>query len=167
MRRDIYLDLILHYLYVRDGFVYTHERLRVQLAPILIIAGATATRPNALIGNVLYKHVEFQLFPPSPGRTRPRLGLEFSLVNVKKSAGSSKILVFGFHEEHTLLHDPVLHMLALAFADGAFLNEFSSPEQIYEIEVPLRWRRATAKNYGQGIIAIECSKGPIVGQVTL
>ncbi|KAH7304408.1 hypothetical protein B0I35DRAFT_328326, partial [Stachybotrys elegans] len=130
------LDLILHYLYVRDGFVYTHERLRVQLALILIIAGATATRPNALIGNVLYKHVEFQLFPPSPGGTRPRLGLEFSLVNVKKSAGSSKILVFGFHEEHTLLHDPVLHMLALAFADGAFLNEFSSPEQIYEIEVP-------------------------------
>ncbi|KAH7305347.1 hypothetical protein B0I35DRAFT_362314, partial [Stachybotrys elegans] len=40
-----------------------------------------------------------------------------------------------FHEEHTLLHDPVLYMLALAFADGAFLNEFSSPEQIYEIEV--------------------------------
>ncbi|KAH7305346.1 hypothetical protein B0I35DRAFT_362391, partial [Stachybotrys elegans] len=65
------LDLILHYLYVRDGFVYTHERLRVQLALILIIAGATATRPNVLIGNVLYKHAEFQLFPPSPGGTRP------------------------------------------------------------------------------------------------
>jgi hypothetical protein len=36
------LDLIFHYLYVPDGFVCTHERLRVQLALILIIAGATA-----------------------------------------------------------------------------------------------------------------------------
>ncbi|KAH6883990.1 hypothetical protein B0T10DRAFT_580175 [Thelonectria olida] len=130
------LDLILHYHYVRDDHVYAHERLRVQLALILIIAGATTTRPDALIGKVLYEDIEFQLLPPGRGGKRCRLGLVVNLVHVKKSAGVSEKKVFGFHEEDTLLHDPVLHMLSLAFADGAFLNEFSSPEQIYEMVVP-------------------------------
>ncbi|KEY70806.1 hypothetical protein S7711_10054 [Stachybotrys chartarum IBT 7711] len=57
------LDLILHHHYVRDESIYAHKRLRVQLALILIVAGATT------------------------------------------------------------------------FADGAFLNEFSHPEQIYELEM--------------------------------
>ncbi|EGY18660.1 uncharacterized protein VDAG_09186 [Verticillium dahliae VdLs.17] len=132
------LDLILHYHFVRDEELYTHERLRVQLALILIIAGATATRPDALIGKVLYKHIEFQLFPPAAEGQRPRLGLMWNLEHVKRSAGAPEKKVFGFHEEDTLLHDPVLHTLALAFADDAFLNGFSGPEQIYDLAVPLQ-----------------------------
>ncbi|KAF3345643.1 hypothetical protein VdG2_06486 [Verticillium dahliae VDG2] len=132
------LDLILHFHYVRDQELYTHERLRVQLALILIVAGATVTRPDALIGKVLYKHIEFQLFPPAAEGQRPRLGLMWNLEHVKRSAGVSEKKVFGFHEEDTLLHDPVLHTLALAFADDAFLNGFSGPEQIYDLAVPLQ-----------------------------
>ncbi|KAG7136321.1 hypothetical protein HYQ45_006093 [Verticillium longisporum] len=146
------LDLILHFHYVRDEELYTHERLRVQLALILIIAGATATRPDALIGKVLYKHIEFQLFPPAAEGQRPRLGLVWNLEHVKRSAGVSEKKVFGFHEEDTLLHDPVLHTLALAFADDAFLNGFSGPEQIYDLVVPPRsdrlrllWKRDWAE----------------------
>ncbi|KAI5459500.1 hypothetical protein BGZ63DRAFT_448187 [Mariannaea sp. PMI_226] len=135
------LDLILHHHYIYDDHVYIHERLYVQLVLILIIAGATTTRPDALIGNVLYKHIEFQLFPPGPGGNRSRLGLVVNLVKVKKSAGVSEKKIFGFHEEDTLLHDPILHMLSLVFADGAFLNDFSSPERIYEMVVPTHMDR--------------------------
>ncbi|CRK25088.1 hypothetical protein BN1708_014133 [Verticillium longisporum] len=130
------LDLILHHHYVRDEEVYAHERLRVQLALILIIAGATATRPDALIGKVLYKHIEFQLFPPTAEGERPRLGLVWNLEHIKRSAGTSEKKVFGFHEEDTLLHDPVLHALSLVLADDAFLNGFCNPEQIYDLVVP-------------------------------
>ncbi|KAM0267469.1 hypothetical protein ACHAQH_010106, partial [Verticillium albo-atrum] len=130
------LDLILHHHYVHDEEVYAHERLRVQLALILIVAGATATRPDALIGKVLYKHIEFQLLPPAAEGQRPRLGLVWNLEHIKRSAGTSENKVFGFHEEDTLLHDPVLHTLSLALADDAFLNGFCNPEQIYDLVVP-------------------------------
>ncbi|KAK7997835.1 MFS general substrate transporter [Apiospora arundinis] len=63
------LDLILHHHWVTDEEVYAHERLRVQLAAILIIAGATSTRPEALIGNLRYRDVLFQLFPPGDGES--------------------------------------------------------------------------------------------------
>lgn len=108
----------------------------MQLALILIIAGATATRPDALIGKLLYKHVEFQLLPPASSDERSRLGLVINLVNVKRSAGISEPKKFGFHEETTLLHDPVLHMMALALADGAFKNGFTDLEQVYGLVVP-------------------------------
>jgi len=49
--------------------VYAHERLRVQLALILIIAGATSTRPEALIGNLRYRDVLFQLFLLATGES--------------------------------------------------------------------------------------------------
>lgn len=110
----------------------------MQLALILIIAGATATRPDALIGKLLYKHVEFQLLPPASSDTdeRSRLGLVINLVNVKRSAGISEPKKFGFHEETTLLHDPVLHMMALALADSAFKNHVNDLKQVYGLVVP-------------------------------
>ena len=67
--------MILHHHYVRDESIYTHERLGVQLASILIIAGATGTWPDALVGSILYQDIEFRLFPSSPGGKRTRLGL--------------------------------------------------------------------------------------------
>jgi len=57
------LAVLLNHYWVRDKEVFAHERLRVQLAANLILAGATATRPGALISQLLYKHLEFQLFP--------------------------------------------------------------------------------------------------------
>ncbi|KAH6637325.1 hypothetical protein F5144DRAFT_456390, partial [Chaetomium tenue] len=40
-----------------------------------------------------------------------------------------------FHEEDTLLHDPVLYMKSLAFADEAF-EGFNDPEEIYDLVIP-------------------------------
>jgi hypothetical protein len=40
---------------------------------------------------------------------------------------------YFFHEEDNLLRDPVLYMLSIAFADGAFKNmdDIKSPEDRY------------------------------------
>ncbi|KAK7219003.1 hypothetical protein V2G26_007006 [Clonostachys chloroleuca] len=127
------LDLILYHHWVHDKAVYDHEHLRASISTILVLAGATTTRPDALIGNVLYKHVEFQLFPPPAGQSRPRVGLTLNLEHLK---GGEDHKIFGFHEEDDLIHDPVLHVLFHAFADGAFENEFTGPEQIYNMAVP-------------------------------
>ena len=67
--------MLLNHHWIRDEEVFAHERLRVQLAANLILAGATATLPGALIGQLLYEHLEFQLFPPLPGEQRPRVVL--------------------------------------------------------------------------------------------
>ncbi len=129
------LDLMLHHHWVLDGDVYSHERLRVQIAAVLVIAGATSTRPGALIGGLCYKHVEFHVFPPSPGSTRARVGLVVKLTKIKRSAGKSRPKKYGFHEEDTLLHDPVLYMESIAFADMAF-EGLNDPDDIYGLVVP-------------------------------
>lgn len=93
------------------------------MALILIMAAGTSTRPGALISNVLYQHVEFQVFRPSSPGQHARIGLVVDLQHVKSKAGSR--MIFGFHEEATLLHDPIAHMFAIALADKAFLNDIT------------------------------------------
>ena len=121
------LDLMLHHHWGLDEEVFSHERFRVQLAAILVLAGAISTRPGALVENLRYKNVEFQVFPPAAGGGRARLGMVVKLTKIKRSGGKSRPKKYGFHEEDTLLHDPVLYMESLAFADEAFLNEFNGP----------------------------------------
>ena len=50
-----------------------------------------------------------------------------------------------------LVCNPVMYMMALAFADNAFANDFTHPEQIYELVVPpeadrirLQWKDSLA-----------------------
>lgn len=127
---------MLHHHWVLDEGVFSHERLRVNLAAVLVLAGATSTRPGALIENLRYKDVEFHVFRPAPGGRRARLGMVVKLTKIKRSNGKSRPKGYGFHEEGTLLHDPVLYMESVAFADRAFLNKFNSPEDIYDLVVP-------------------------------
>lgn len=114
------LDRMLYHLWVSNTDTVWHERLRAQVALIMIIAGATSTRPDALIGHVRYEHVEFQVFRPLDGSSHERIGLIVNLEHVKAKAGGR--MIFGFHEEAKLLHDPVAHMLGIALADQAFVN---------------------------------------------
>ena len=108
----------------------------MQLAANLILAGATATRPGALIGQLLYDHLEFQLFPPLPGERRPRIVLKVNLKNIKRSGGESEPKEFAFREDDMLIYDPLIPIMALALTDGAFANKFVEPEDIYELVVP-------------------------------
>ncbi|KAK3933707.1 hypothetical protein QBC46DRAFT_368631 [Diplogelasinospora grovesii] len=125
------LAVLLNHHWIRDEEVFPHERLRVQLAANLILAGATATRPGALIGNLLYEHIEFQLFPPLPGEERPRLVLKVNLKHIKRSGGESEPKEFAFRRPHATI--PVM---SLAFTDKAFENELEDLEDIYKIVVP-------------------------------
>jgi hypothetical protein len=72
--------------------VYAHERLRVQLLPLLIIAGCTATRPKALVRKrpLLYKDIEFQVFPSSIKGRLPIIVMKLNLKHIKRSGGKSK-----------------------------------------------------------------------------
>ncbi|KAM3526970.1 hypothetical protein MY4038_006586 [Beauveria bassiana] len=101
-----------------------------------ICIGATATRPGALIGAMLYEHWEFQVFPPIQGSKRVRLDLVVNLEHIKRAAGDSEPKKFAFREGDMLSYDPIIPALALAFSDGAFLNCFSTPEAIYNLKVP-------------------------------
>jgi hypothetical protein len=130
------LAVLLNHHWIRNEEVFAHERLRVQLAANLILAGATATRPGALIGQLLYEHLEFQLFPPLPGEKRPRPVLNVNLENIKRLRGESEAKGFAFREDDMLIYDLFIPIMGLAFADGAFINEFKDPEEIYEPVVP-------------------------------
>ena len=130
------LAALLNYHWIRDSEVFAHERLRVQLATNLILAGATATRPGALIGQLRYEHLEFQLFPPLASGERPRVVLRVNLEHIKRSGGRSEPKAFAFREDDMLLYDPLIPIMALAFADGAFSNEFKDAGDIYKLVVP-------------------------------
>lgn len=125
------LDLLLNYHWVRDKEVFTHERLRLQLALVLIIAGATSTRPSALM-KIKYKDVSFALLPSDDGK-RPYFTMKLRLTEMK---GQQTPTAFGFYEEIELIHCPVLGMLALAIADGAFEENVQSLGDIYTFKVP-------------------------------
>lgn len=88
------------------------------------MAAGTSTRPGALISNILYHHVEFQVFQPSSPSQHACVGLVVDLQHVKSKAGSH--IIFGFHKEATLLHDPIAHMFAITLADKAFLNNITN-----------------------------------------
>ncbi|KFZ13522.1 hypothetical protein V501_03678 [Pseudogymnoascus sp. VKM F-4519 (FW-2642)] len=123
--------------WVLDTEVYAHERLRVQLSPLLIIAGCTATRPKALVGKrpLLYKDIEFQVFPPSIKERPPIIVMILNLKHIKRSGGKSKKKIFAFYEGEDLSCCVVTFMLALALADNAFENKFTLKD-IYTWIVP-------------------------------
>jgi len=57
-----------------------------------------------------------------------------------------------YDNDGNLICNPVMYMMALAFADDAFENDFTCPEAIYKLVVPpntdrirLRWKDFLAK----------------------
>ena len=57
-----------------------------------------------------------------------------------------------YDNDGNLVCNPVMYMMALAFADNAFANNFTRPEQIYELVVPhesdrirLQWKESWAQ----------------------
>ena len=93
-----------------------------------------------------------ELFPPLEREERPRLVLKVNLEHIKRSGGKSESKEFGFCEEDMLLYDPPIPIMALAFADDAFVSECKTPEDIYKLVVPanpdclrLRWKEEWLK----------------------
>lgn len=130
------LSLLLTHHWIHDERIFQHERLRIQHAAILILAGATSTRPGALIGALLYKHLEFQVFPAVRGESRSQLALIVRLEDVKRTAGCKEPKVFAFREDDMLIYDPLILIQALALADSAFFNDIRRPETFHSLVVP-------------------------------
>jgi hypothetical protein len=149
------LCIVLNVYWVRNTTVFAHKRFWVQMVPLLIIAGCTATRPGAIVGTkpLLYKDIEFQVFPPSHKGQLARVILTLILKHNKRSSGKSRRLVvistlnilyiycsrkkFMFYNNNgNLMCNPIMYIMALAFADNAFQNNFTCPEEIYSLVVP-------------------------------
>lgn len=131
---------MLNYNWIRDEESLQHERLRVQIVPKLILAGATSQRPDAL-GRLLYEHLEFQVFPPLEPGSRSRIVLVVNLEHMKRAAGDVESKKFAFREDDMLLYDPIIPILALAICDNAFLNDFDNPLDLYNLVVPPNFDR--------------------------
>ncbi|KAK3933970.1 hypothetical protein QBC46DRAFT_368499 [Diplogelasinospora grovesii] len=115
--------------------VFVHKILRAEIALALIVISATVTRLNALIEKLCYKDVKFHMFPPTLSSKRARIGIVVTLRKIKQTTGKLKLKKYSFHEEDTLLRDPILYILSLTFTNGAFKNDFKSPEDIYDLNV--------------------------------
>ena len=63
-----------------------HERLRVQLALILQLAGITGNRPGALL-SLRYEHLKVTLLRDPAGSEWPRLLIELTFKNTKGYLG--------------------------------------------------------------------------------
>ncbi|OAA47109.1 hypothetical protein NOR_02745 [Metarhizium rileyi] len=83
----------------------------------------------------VFEHERLRLFPPFAGGSKPRIVLEVNLAHIKRSGGESDPKHFAFREEYMLLYDPLIPIMAIAFADCAFLNIFTGPEDIYKLVV--------------------------------
>jgi hypothetical protein len=77
---------------VCDKEVFPHKRLWLQISPLLIFASCTSTRPKALVGKppLLYKDIEFQVFPPPVKGRLPIIILILNLKHIKRSGGKKK-----------------------------------------------------------------------------
>jgi len=78
--------------------------------------------------------------------------LKVNLENIKRLDSESEPKEFAFCEDDMLIYDPFIPIMGLVFADGAFINEFKDPEEIYELVVPsnsdclrLRWKEEWCK----------------------
>jgi hypothetical protein len=71
---------------------YAHERFRLQMSPLLTIAGCTATRPRTLFGKrpLLYEDIQFQVFPPASEGQLSRVVMTLNLKHIKRSGGKSR-----------------------------------------------------------------------------
>jgi hypothetical protein len=85
------LLVLLNNHWVHDTEVFAHERLRIQMALLLVIGGCTATRPSALVGKrpLLYEDIELVLVR-NPVKGSPSLGMKVNLKNIKRSGGKSR-----------------------------------------------------------------------------
>ena len=94
--QDLYA--VLHALWVDDTKAL-HGRIRVQLSLILLLSGATSTRPGALVESssargsnkaLSYEHVTVMKVRDTTDRERSTIVIGVNLVHIKNSGGKSR-----------------------------------------------------------------------------
>ena len=77
---------------MQDAEVFAYKRLQVPMSLLLTIAGCTATRLGAIVRKrlLLYKDIQFQVFPPSTRGQPSRVVMTLNLKHIKRSGGKSR-----------------------------------------------------------------------------
>ncbi|KAK3669459.1 hypothetical protein LTR78_010645 [Recurvomyces mirabilis] len=78
---------LLKTLWESPEMILQHERLRVQLALMIQLAGITGSRPGAL-RRLQYKDLKIALLPNSDGGEQPRLVMDFTFQHTKRYLGA-------------------------------------------------------------------------------
>ncbi|KAL9127778.1 MAG: hypothetical protein Q9217_003408 [Psora testacea] len=145
-----------HAMHVPDLYVILHshwavdsrplnDRLRVQTAAILILAAATATRPQGLVESscarcsnraLAYEHVSIMKVRDVDDPQRTTTIAVVVLVHIKNSGGKGRRKKFILRLECIPAFCIVSHLLALALADDAFQHRFASVADIFQLQIP-------------------------------
>jgi hypothetical protein len=62
--------------------------------------------------------------------------LKVNLKHIKRSRGESNLKEFAFCKDNILLYNPLIPIIALAFANNVFANKFNNLEDIYNLVIP-------------------------------
>ncbi|KAK0858530.1 hypothetical protein LTR87_017760 [Friedmanniomyces endolithicus] len=130
-----------------------HERLQVQLALMIQLAGITGNRPGAL-RRLQYKDLKIALLPDRAGGDWPRLVMDFTFQHTKRYLSAKDPNTFPVPDipwEPRLLLCPQTMLLSLLFADDAFavpglkladLLNLRIPPSKRELLIPIKLSKA-------------------------
>ena len=152
---------MLHYHWKFDNEIFPFERERVQLATVLLFLAYTGAKPGAIVESsaggirgsneaLLYRDVKLRLLQPSGNAPLLVLEVTIRLDKGKRKRPSPKTITLYENRECPALC-PIVHFLALAFADNAFhqdlvaegltahkLHQFRNPEGRITIDFKFR-----------------------------
>lgn len=115
------------------------------MGAILLLSGATATRPQALVESssargsnkaLLYKHITILKVRDAKNFNQTTTVALVSLVHIKNSGGKGRCKRFIFRLKSILAFCILSHLISLAIADDAFRRHYTSPEEIFRLEIP-------------------------------
>ncbi|KAK0261952.1 hypothetical protein LTR35_017781 [Friedmanniomyces endolithicus] len=137
MRADDEFDL-LKTLWESLDMGLQHDRLRVQLALMIQLAGITGNRPRAL-RRPQYKDLKIALQPDAAGGDRPRLVMKFTFERTKRYLGAKDSNTFPVPDiprEPCLLLCPQTMLLGLLFAGDAVAVPALKPKELFDLRIP-------------------------------
>ncbi|KAK4551279.1 hypothetical protein LTR86_011254 [Recurvomyces mirabilis] len=129
---------LLKTLWESPEMILQHERLRVQLALMIQLAGITGSRPGAL-RRLQYKDLKIAPLPNSDGDEQPRLVMDFTFQHTKRYLGAKDPNTFPVPDiprEPCLLLCPQTMLLSLLFADNAIAVPDLKPKDLYALRIP-------------------------------
>ncbi|KAI9889352.1 MAG: hypothetical protein M1814_005520 [Vezdaea aestivalis] len=125
--------LVLQCHWVTDTNVFPHERQRVQLATILLLAAFTGSRPQALL-EIEYRDLDlFILHDAKTDKTHLMMQLQLTKTKSQKKRKRPKTYTFCLDENPMFCI--ISHIISLAQADGAFAVRDLAADAIFKLKV--------------------------------
>ncbi|MCJ1250100.1 hypothetical protein MMC30_007326 [Trapelia coarctata] len=134
--------------WVMDTNTFPHERQRVQLATILLLAALTGSRPGALLG-ITYRDLD--LFVQRDQRTgEMALTLQLQLKRTKSRQKRKRPKTYTFFIDTNPLFCIISHIVSLACDDDAYVAPDITPGKVLRLGVreglncqPIPWKPNT------------------------